>query len=30
MMQIAAHLKAAGSNARVVHPVELLLPEARD
>ncbi len=29
MMQIAAHLKAAGSKARVVHPVELLLPEDR-
>ena len=29
MMQIAAHLKAAGSSARVVHPVELLLPEER-
>lgn len=27
MMQIAAHLKAAGSSARVVHPVELLLPD---
>jgi glycolate oxidase iron-sulfur subunit len=29
MMQIAAHLKAAGSKARVVHPVELLLPDER-
>lgn len=28
MMQIAAHLKAVGSTARVVHPVELLLPDA--
>jgi glycolate oxidase iron-sulfur subunit len=27
MMQIAAHLKAVGSTARVVHPVELLLPD---
>lgn len=28
MLQIAAHLRAAGSTARVVHPVELLLPPA--
>ncbi|MEQ1631222.1 MAG: (Fe-S)-binding protein [Planctomycetota bacterium] len=27
MMQIAAHLAAVGSTARVVHPVELLLPD---
>lgn len=26
MLQIAAHLRLAGSRARVVHPVELLLP----
>jgi glycolate oxidase iron-sulfur subunit len=26
MLQIAAHLRLAGSGARVVHPVELLLP----
>jgi glycolate oxidase iron-sulfur subunit len=28
MLQIAAHLRTAGSTARVVHPVELLLPPA--
>ncbi len=27
MLQIAAHLRLAGSKARVVHPVELLTPE---
>ena len=26
MMQIGAHLRASGSDVRVVHPVELLLP----
>jgi hypothetical protein len=26
MLQIQAHLREAGSEVRVVHPVELLLP----
>ena len=29
IMQIAAHLRAAGARMPVVHPVELLLPEER-